>query len=256
VAVYSTNSYRIQALAACPDDCSSHGQCVNGRCVCDSGYDYPNCWNDDLHRLRVMLTDFNTSGLDSTLGWLLSDGGVYQNETISVLNPDGGCCSWGHVECYLNRVSTLRLEALGILYPPTTLPFLLESILLSNNNITGPLPDTWGDNGPRTLLSIELAGNGLTGFIPNSFSKFPKLSSVLLRDNKLSGDLYPDLWRNAALQLLDLSNNGISGFTPSAFRFMPAESALLENNLFWYEFCHQSSCRVLCTIPPGLLCAF
>jgi len=55
------------------------------------------------------------------------------------------------------------------------------------------------------------------------------------------GDIYSDIFRNAALTDLDLRNNKLTGFVPSAFKFLPAATVSLSGNQFWYD----ASCSLL-----------
>ena len=92
-----------------------------------------------------------------------------------------------------------------------SMPFL-KTLLINDNHINGTLPS------PVTtvqLQSLDVAGNLLTGTIPQAFSRFSLLNSLSLGRNKLSGTLSPSLFAGMSnLQALDLNSNSFQGSLP------------------------------------------
>ena len=109
----------------------------------------------------------------------------------------------------------------------------LQDLQLSYNNLTGPLPKSFGGSGIKNLwlhrnslsdninvlssmaqLSLAwLQYNQFTGPIPD-LSNCTSLRNVYLNDNKLTGSIPDSLANLTTLQLLDVSNNNLTGSIP------------------------------------------
>jgi len=72
---------------------------------------------------------------------------------------------------------------------------------------------------------VSLNGNYLTGSIDSSFSNLDYLNTLILSNNRLTGELVPVHASN-----VDLSSNFISGSIPSAFFTANLVSLILINN--------------------------
>jgi Leucine-rich repeat (LRR) protein len=100
-----------------------------------------------------------------------------------------------------------------------TLPELL-TLSLQRNSLDGPLPrpeDIPVDKKyfPR-LQSMNLFYNKLSGHIPPALLQLAQLSTLNLADNKLSGPL-SDVNENSSLHIIALENNLLSGAIPPSF---------------------------------------
>ncbi|KAG6538898.1 receptor-like protein EIX2 [Zingiber officinale] len=97
---------------------------------------------------------------------------------------------------------------------------LIELDLLSNN-IEGGIPSSIGKL--SNLQILDLSGNNLTLDLPLHLIKhpLPKLRTLSLAVNKLSGTLPGWLGELANLETLDLSYNSIRGFIPSSIGKLP-----------------------------------
>ncbi|WVZ14943.1 hypothetical protein V8G54_012509 [Vigna mungo] len=84
---------------------------------------------------------------------------------------------------------------------------------LSNNHITGQIPDCWQPL--HQLLFLDLRENKLSGNIPISMGKLVKLKVLVLRKNNLTGGLHSSLRNCTNLIMLDVSENNLSGRLPS-----------------------------------------
>ncbi|KAL5138341.1 Receptor-like protein EIX2 [Glycine soja] len=93
-------------------------------------------------------------------------------------------------------------------------PKQLVYLNLTNNNITGSLPQDIADRLPN--VSHLLFGNNLiNGSIPNSLCKIDSLYNLDLSSNLLSGEI-PDCWSaTQGLNVLNLASNKLSGVIPS-----------------------------------------
>jgi len=117
------------------------------------------------------------------------------------------------------------LQASGLLFSKNTFSdlysFLCNQIIapnlatldLSNNHITGQIPDCW--QSLDQLLFLDLSKNKLSGNIPISIGKLVKLEALVLRKNNLTGGLHSSLKNCTNLIMLDVSENNLSGRIPS-----------------------------------------
>ncbi|KAL3145780.1 hypothetical protein ABBQ38_015158 [Trebouxia sp. C0009 RCD-2024] len=111
------------------------------------------------------------------------------------VDPAGDACSWPGITCEASRV-------LGI--------------SLSGHNLTGTLPEAWGQL--SKLEDLDLSNNTLTGSLPDAWQTWTDVTYVDLSDNKLTGSL-PDSWKMwTKLEDLDLSNNTLTGSLPDAWQ--------------------------------------
>ncbi|MBA0717177.1 hypothetical protein Golax_005014 [Gossypium laxum] len=93
----------------------------------------------------------------------------------------------------------------------------LNIISLSNNKLSGELPNCWH----RLMLwGIDISNNSLTGNIPNSFGFLPSLSVLLLSNNNLDGEIPSSLRNCTGLTSVDLGGNKISGSLPLWVQYM------------------------------------
>ncbi|VVA11992.1 PREDICTED: probable LRR receptor [Prunus dulcis] len=92
------------------------------------------------------------------------------------------------------------------------LPSLSTILNLSNNFLSGPLPEEIGLLG--SVVTIDLSDNRLSGLIPNTIGKCTSLEGLLMARNKLSGPLPNVLGDMRGLEILDLSSNQLSGSIP------------------------------------------
>ncbi|XP_020082693.1 probable leucine-rich repeat receptor-like protein kinase At5g63930 [Ananas comosus] len=90
---------------------------------------------------------------------------------------------------------------------------LLESIDLSDNNLSGEIPDEIGDL--WALQNLNLSQNHLSGSIPDNVGKMKYLESLDLRMNNLSGTIPQSLSALTYLNHLNLSYNNLSGPIPT-----------------------------------------
>ena len=99
--------------------------------------------------------------------------------------------------------------------PLPTFPSTLNRLDLTNNLISGSLPDNIEDMTPY-LDNLLLSGNRMSGPIPESLCKINTLRVLDMSKNQLSGDI-PNCWSEfKILAVLDFSANKFSGFMPSS----------------------------------------
>ncbi|XP_054789662.1 receptor-like protein 53 isoform X2 [Prosopis cineraria] len=88
----------------------------------------------------------------------------------------------------------------------------IKSIHLNDNNFSGEMPSFMNST---LLLFIDLGQNNLCGMSPESLgNNLPNLIVLVLRANKLQGNIPTTICNLMHLQILDLSQNEILGIIP------------------------------------------
>ncbi|KAH6758092.1 hypothetical protein C2S52_023014 [Perilla frutescens var. hirtella] len=115
---------------------------------------------------------------------------------------------------------------------------LLQSLNLNNNEFSGQIP--FSLHNCTALLKIDLANNDLDGSIPGGIgTSLIHLSILILRSNKLSGNISSEICSLNSLQILDLSSNKFSGMIPRCiynFTAMTSKRSLVDWNPFEYAY--------------------
>ena len=91
--------------------------------------------------------------------------------------------------------------------------YKLQTLVLSNNQLSREVPDCW-ENMPN-LESLDLANNNFSGEIPRSFGNLDHLVVLQIRDNHLSGELPYSLKFCQELYLIDIEGNKLTGEIPT-----------------------------------------
>lgn len=133
---------------------------------------------------------------------------------------------------------------------PTQMPHNLSLLDIGSNRFTGSLPATAGNlavfraaknmfsgkiqdelfTGMPKLQRLVLAGNQISGAIPDSVSSLRFLTDFNLSNNHLSGDIPAGIGDLPVLTLLDLSNNDLSGEIPPTFGNLRINELNLSSN--------------------------
>lgn len=93
----------------------------------------------------------------------------------------------------------------------------LQSVTISNANLTGYLPKHWDSN----LTYVDLSGNKLKGRIPTSLTELENLVYLNLSSNSLNGTIPISFGDLSSLQNVSLSSNSLSGSVPDSFAAIP-----------------------------------
>ena len=88
----------------------------------------------------------------------------------------------------------------------------LSSLDLSNNALTGEIPATFA--ALKNLTLLNLFRNKLRGSIPELVGDLPSLEVLQLWENNFTGGIPRRLCHNGRLQLVDLSSNKLTGTLP------------------------------------------
>ncbi len=143
-------------------------------------------------------------------------------------------CRWPGVTCKHRRVFAVNLfnKRLQGTIPSSSLGqlALLSSLNLSGNVLSGPITPMLQQTGSfPSLVSLDLSNNNLTGALPDSSSlaSLHNLSFFDASNNVLHGPIPSQLFSLPALQSLDLSHNSFNGSISTALNLV--SSSQLQN---------------------------
>ncbi|XP_010265601.1 PREDICTED: probable LRR receptor-like serine/threonine-protein kinase At2g24230 [Nelumbo nucifera] len=140
------------------------------------------------------------------------------NYSSSVFDSSAPICSWEGVLCDDQEENVIGLVASGLglsgFIPDSTIGKLgkLQTLDLSNNNITGLSSDLWGLG--STLKTLNLSNNHFSGFLPSNIGNFGVLENLDLSNNNFSGDIPASISSLSNLQVLKIDRNEFSGSIP------------------------------------------
>ncbi|XP_068639575.1 putative receptor like protein 25 [Aristolochia californica] len=100
----------------------------------------------------------------------------------------------------------------GFVYEFTSTLSLVIALDISNNNLSGTIPEEVGNL--IGLIALNLSGNQFFGKIPQSIGKLYQLQNLDLSRNHLSGSIPPAIVSLTFLSHLNLSYNNLSGIIP------------------------------------------
>ncbi|KAI3729911.1 hypothetical protein L6452_18583 [Arctium lappa] len=89
---------------------------------------------------------------------------------------------------------------------------ILNRLDLSNNKLSGELPNCWKNFDRLVILNLE--NNGFIGRVPDSIGSLEFVDLLSMRGNNLTGELPSSLRNCISLRLLDLGENKLSGKIP------------------------------------------
>ncbi|XP_030546757.1 probable LRR receptor-like serine/threonine-protein kinase At2g24230 [Rhodamnia argentea] len=176
-----------------------------------------------------------------------------------VYNFSSPVCSWQGVFCDAEQKNVVKFLAPGLglsgPIPDTTLGKLskLQTLDLSNNNITGLPSDFWSLGSLESLnlsfnqisgsLSsnignfgslevIDVSGNNFSGEIPAAIGSLQNLQVLRLDGNGFQWSIPPSILKCQSLVLIDLSSNQLNGSLPDEFgaAFPKLKTLNLANN--------------------------
>ncbi|KAK1441284.1 hypothetical protein QVD17_07130 [Tagetes erecta] len=125
-------------------------------------------------------------------------------------------CTWSKVSCDANNnvfsVSMSFMGFTGTLSPRIRVLSKLTILSLQGNQITGGIPEDYGNLTSLTMLDLE--SNRLTGQIPSSLGNLKNLQFLILSQNNLEGPIPDSLSSLPNLTSILLGYNNLSGPVP------------------------------------------
>nr|XP_034916261.1 probable leucine-rich repeat receptor-like protein kinase At5g49770 isoform X3 [Populus alba] len=139
-------------------------------------------FRSDITLIHVLLHDNNLTGsIPSTLGLV---------HTLEAVRFEGNSLT-GPVPSNLNNLTNVA------------------TLILSNNNFTGPVPNL---TGMASLSYLDLSNNSFDASdFPLSFSNLRALTTLMMENTGLEGQIPPTLFDLPGLQTLILRNNQLNG---------------------------------------------
>ncbi|XP_042977940.1 receptor-like protein EIX2 isoform X5 [Carya illinoinensis] len=182
---------------------------------------------------------------------------------LSSWNSGEDCCKWEGIKCSnkTGHVVTLDLQGKQVegclvdslqFFEISSNRFtgpLPESIDLSNNKLSGELPDCWMH--VYGLINLNLANNNFYGKISHSMGSLVSLEFLHLSNNSFVGNLPSSLQNCSYLTTIDMGENNLSGMVPSWIGdSLPRLTILsLRSNGFYgslpLNLCHLSNIQLL-----------
>ncbi|XP_048317803.1 receptor-like protein EIX2 isoform X2 [Ziziphus jujuba] len=106
----------------------------------------------------------------------------------------------------------------------------ITMLYLRDNKFSGPIPPNIGEVMPL-LTDLDISQNSLSGSIPLSIGNLTGLTTLVISNNELSGQI-PHFWEDKQfLYIVDMSNNSLSGTIPTTMGSLSfLEFLILSNN--------------------------
>ena len=152
-------------------------------------------------------------------------------KTESWMN-NSDCCNWEGITCNPNSGEVIELNLScsnlrGKFHSKSSLRNLhsLTTLLLSNNDFSGPIMSSIGNLSHLTYLDLNL--NQISGTIPSSIGNLYNLAYLDLSANNIVGEI-PSFFGNLnQLTTLDVGGNKLNGSFPIALLNLTGLSSLL-----------------------------
>ncbi|XP_058100033.1 LRR receptor-like serine/threonine-protein kinase GHR1 [Magnolia sinica] len=130
-----------------------------------------------------------------------------------------GCpASWNGIVCNGGNVAGVVLNNLNLVADADLSIFAnltkLLTLSMSNNSITGKIPDNIADF--KSLKYLDISDNLFSSTLPPDIGKLGNLQNLSLAGNKFSGLIPDSIGGLVSIQSMDLSRNSFSGSLPSS----------------------------------------
>ncbi|XP_062009994.1 inactive LRR receptor-like serine/threonine-protein kinase BIR2 [Rosa rugosa] len=149
----------------------------------------------------------------------------FNNASVGFICHFVGVSCWNDRE---NRIYNLELRDMSLSGTiPKSIEYCisLQNLDLAGNQLTGAIPNDLCAWLPY-MVTLDLSGNGFTGPIPADLQKCTFLNGLILSDNKLTGGVPYEFSSFTRLKKFSVANNQLSGAIPQFFqRFDKADFA-------------------------------
>ncbi|KAL6288237.1 hypothetical protein ACE6H2_012627 [Prunus campanulata] len=127
----------------------------------------------------------------------------------------------------------------------------ITMLYLRDNMFSGPIPPKIGEVMPF-LSDLDISRNSLSGRIPLSLSNMSQLTTMVISNNHLSGQI-PHFWNKLPLlYIVDVSNNSLSGSIPRSLGSLTSLNFLiLSSNNFSGEVPSLRNCTDMKSLDLG-----
>lgn len=150
------------------------------------------------------------------------------NNQINEYVPDWAGEIGGDQLQYLNLSHNFMRGPFPLIICNMTTPYMLA---VSNNIFGGPIPHCVG-NIISYAVMVDLGNNHFRGNIPNAYEDC-QLNGLILKGNRLQGEVPRSLSKCRSLKILDLGNNHLNGTFPVWLGDLPILQVLfLKSNKF------------------------
>ncbi|KAM0954754.1 hypothetical protein ACFX2A_023726 [Malus domestica] len=122
----------------------------------------------------------------------------------------------------------LKIVAKGRVLEYNSILYLVNSVDLSDNNLSGEMPV--GLTNLTRLGTLNLSMNHLTGNIPAKIGDLERIETLDLSSNKFSGPIPQSMVSLTFLNHLNLSYNNLSGKIPTSNQFETFDASIYEGN--------------------------
>ncbi|KAJ9153041.1 hypothetical protein P3X46_026530 [Hevea brasiliensis] len=194
---------------------------------CKIGPNFPQWLKTQTNLFKIDMS--NASISDSIPDW-------FDNISLSIEDLD---LSYNHITKNLPKFRKLSAHLYREIYldsnkfegPLDPFPSDVAILDVSNNFLSGHIPQTLTDNGMPHMRLLFLSNNQFSGGIPVYLCKMQDLNFLGLANNQLSGGV-PECWqKRQGLLVMDLANNNLSGPIPVSMGSLQRLVSLhLENN--------------------------
>lgn len=197
---------------------------------------------------RIKMIDLGSAGIRGALpDWIWNFSSPMASLNVSMNNITG--------ELPASLVRSKMLITLNIRhnqlegYIPD-MPNSVRVLDLSHNNLSGSLPQSFGD---KELQYLSLSHNSLSGVIPAYLCDMISMELIDISNDNLSGEL-PNCWRmNSSMYVIDFSSNNFWGEIPSTMGSLSSLTALhlSKNSLSGLLPTSLQSCKRLLVLDVG-----
>ncbi|XP_062096117.1 probable LRR receptor-like serine/threonine-protein kinase At1g07650 isoform X2 [Humulus lupulus] len=138
-------------------------------------------------------------------------------------------CSISANVCHVQTINFVGQDLDGVLPPSVGKLQYLKELNLGQNYLSGTIPSEWASTKLETLV---LSVNNLTGPIPSFLGRITTLKALGLESNSFSGTIPPEFGNLVNMETLFLSANSLNGTWPVTLTNLTKLQTLISSNNF------------------------